>query len=161
MLKAGSNIAFDFDAALALARQLYTLADQVAGVGATRQSGAEGAGIGFQGSYAQAFATRMANEAASVSAVAGGLRADAHQLASDWKAEMDQENRVRYARHVDALKARRSELDKITEFFVGGFHYPPEPEGVPTPQPPAFAPTAALVAYPAPAAMHSVPHPVR
>ncbi|MGH2719317.1 MAG: hypothetical protein ACRDJU_12155 [Actinomycetota bacterium] len=160
-VKAGHDVVFDFEGALALARRLYALADQLASVGATRQRGAEGASVGFVGSYAQAFSGRLATEAANVSAVAAGLRGDAGTLAAMWKTEMDNENRVRYARHVDALKSARSEVSQIEDWLTGTFHYPPEPAGVALPQPPAFAPTAELVAYPAPARAVAVPHPVR
>lgn len=159
-MKASHDVVFDFDGALALARRLYALADELAQVGAARQRGAESASLGFEGSYAQAFSARMGTEKTNVSAVAAGLRGDAEDLATMWKTEMDNENRVRYARHVDALKAARSEVAQIEDWLTGTFHYPPEPAGVPVPQPPGFAPTAILVSYPAPAKDASVPHPV-
>lgn len=71
----------------------------------------------------------MATEAANVSAVAAGLRGDAGTLAAMWKVEMDNENRVRYAHPVDALKSARSEVSQIEDWLTGTFHYPASPPG--------------------------------
>lgn len=54
-----------------------------------------------------------------------------------WKTEKDNENRVRYARHVDAVKAARSEVDRIAAWLRPD-RYPgvlPVPGAWPAPHP--------------------------
>lgn len=146
-MKAANAATFDFDGALALARQLYALAGSVAAAGARRQALAQTAQRSFRGAFADQFGARMAVELDNFSSVAAGLRQDSEDLAQMWAQAMDNKNRVAYAHHVDALKAKRSELDQIGDWLTGGFHYPPEPAGVCVPQPPSFAPTATPVRY--------------
>jgi hypothetical protein len=141
-----ADVHFDYEGALALARQLYSLADELAGVAQRRQELTEWAKQDFSGACADQFRQRMQDESAESSKVVNGLRADAECCARLWKSAMDEENRRLYARHVDRLKAQRNVLEKVEDFFVG-FQYPPEPEPVPQPQPPGFAPTAHFVKY--------------
>lgn len=142
-MKADRDATFDFDGALALARRLYALADSVASAGARRHELAGMAQRSFRGPYADQFAGRMSMEQDAFSSVPAGLRRDAEDLAQMWARATDNHNRVAYARHVDALKARRAEITRIGDWLTGGFHYPPEPARVAVPQPPGFAPTAA------------------
>lgn len=152
-MKADRDATFDFDGALALARRLYALADSVASAGARRRELAGVAQRSFRGPHADQFARRMSREQDGFSSVPAGLRCDAEDLAQMWAQAMDNRNRVAYARHVDALKARRSEITRIGDWLTGGFHYPPEPAPVAVPQPPGFAPTAAPTPWSSPAAV--------
>jgi len=137
-----TDLRFDYQGALNLARQLNTLADQVTSAATKRQTLADTAKKDFIGAYADQFASRMTVEQTNFRAVAKGLRNDAMM----WKNAMDEENRRLYGRHVDDVKNHRSLLDSIGDWFTG-FHYPPAPAAVPVPQPPAFKPTAELVHY--------------
>ena len=141
-----TDLKFDYQGALALARQLNALADEVTRAATKRQQLANTAKEDFIGAYADQFASRMTVEQANFKAVAQGLRNDAMAVATMWKQAMDEENRRLYARHVDDVKSHRSVLESIGDWFTG-FHYPPAPAAVAVPQPPAFAPTATLVHY--------------
>ena len=141
-----TDLKFDYTGALALARQLNSLADAVAAAATKRQGLADTAKKDFIGAYADQFGSRMTVEQTNFKAVVKGLRADAMDLATMWKNAMDEENRRLYGRHVDDVKSHRSVLQDIGDWFTG-FHYPPAPAAVPVPQPPAFKPTAELVHY--------------
>ena len=141
-----TDLKFDYQGALALARQLDALADEVTRAATKRQQLADTAKKDFIGAYADQFASRMTVEQTNFKAVAKGLRNDSMDLARMWKNAMDEENRRLYGRHVDDVKNHRSVLDSIGDWFTG-FHYPPAPAAVPVPQPPAFTPTAELVHY--------------
>jgi hypothetical protein len=139
-----TDLKFDYQGALALARQLSAMADEVTHAATKRQQLADTAKKDFIG--ANQFASRMTVEQANFKAVAQGLRNDATDLARMWKNAMEEENRRLYGRHVDDVKSHRSVLQDIGDWFTG-FHYPPAPAAVPVPQPPAFKPTAELVHY--------------
>jgi phosphoglycolate phosphatase-like HAD superfamily hydrolase len=140
------DVVFDYDGALNLARRLWALADEVTGAARRRGELALVAATNFAGAYGDQFSSRMSVEATNMTNVTQGLRADAMAVAGMWKAAMEEENRRIYARHVDDLKSHRSVLEQIGDFFTG-FHYPSEPDPVPLPQPPGFAPTAEHVHY--------------
>ena len=141
-----TDLVFDYQAALNLARQLNNLAVQLAQAGTTRQGLADVAKKDFIGAFADQFGSRVTVEQANFRAVVQGLRNDAMALAMMWKKAMEEENRRLYGRHVDDMKNHRSVLESIGDWFTG-FDYPPEPAPVPLPQPPAFTPTAELVHY--------------
>ena len=131
-----TDLTFDYQGCLNLARQLNAMADEVTGAATKREQLATTAKKDFIGAYADQFTSRMTVEQTNFKAVAQGLRNDA----------MDEENRRLYGRHVDDVKSHRSVLQDIGDWFTG-FHYPPAPAAVPVPQPPAFKPTAELVHY--------------
>jgi hypothetical protein len=141
-----TDLKFDYEGALRLARQLYGLAGAVGQAATKRQGLADTARKDFIGEYANQFGSRMTVEQANFQSVARGLRDDAMAVATMWKQAMDEENRRLYARHVDDVKSHRSVLESIGDWFTG-FHYPPAPAAVALPQPPSFAPTATLVHY--------------
>jgi len=141
-----TDLKFDYQGCLNLARQLNAMADEVTGAATKREQLANTAKKDFIGAYADQFTSRMTVEQTNFKAVAKGLRNDATDLARMWKNAMDEENRRLYGRHVDDVKSHRSVLQDIGDWFTG-FHYPPAPAAVPVPQPPAFKPTAELVHY--------------
>jgi len=141
-----ADVVFDYQGALSLARQLWALADEVTHTAGTRRDLGDQARINFTGNYGDELVSRLSVEATNLTQVANGLRDDATAVAQMWKEAMDEENRRIYGRHVDDMKNHRSVLDSIGDFFAG-FHYPPEPQPVPLPHPPAFAPTAECVRY--------------
>lgn len=141
------DVVFDFEGALSLARQLGTLADQVAALVRARQSLSDAARVGFLGRHADDFVARVAVEVANGSNLAAHLRSDAEICAAAWKKAMDEENRRRYARHVDDIRRQRSIGQTVWDDLFG-WKYPPAPEPVPLPRPPLFAPTAELTVHP-------------
>lgn len=146
-LHAEADLVFDYDGMLALARRLWSLAEEVAAAMAARQGLARPVQAGFAGAYADQFRARLGEEAANTGRLAAAVRSDAALCAQAWQKAMDEQNRRRWARHVQALKKQRSVVQEAWEHFFGtGF--PPEPAPVPAPQPPSFAPAAELVSYP-------------
>lgn len=140
------DVTFDYDGALALARDLWSLADAVDAHRAVREEKAKHAQQDFEGTYATDFGTRMTAESDANRRVAQGLRDDAHAMAKLWKDAMDEQNRRLYGRHCDRMHEERSGWARIGDVFTG-FEYPPEPEGVPQPQPPGFLPTADFASF--------------
>lgn len=141
------DVTFDFSDALILARQLWALADQVDVLMRTRQALASEARIGFSGAYAAQFAGRIAEEAANATTLSAHLRADAGECAQGWQQAMEEENRRRYAHHIDQIKRQRSALQTVWDDLHGFHGYGCEPAPVAMPQPPAFAATAEAVRY--------------
>jgi hypothetical protein len=139
-----ATVDFDYDGALSLARQFWSLADLVDQTSSSRQGLAAGAKVGFSGQYAGQFTQRMTVEAANAASVSQALRDAATQCAEVWAGARNEESRRRYAHHVDELKAHRSVVQTIWDGAFG-FPFPPPPDPVTLPQPPAFAPTTELV----------------
>ena len=142
-----SDVHFDYDGSLASARQLWSLAQDARSVDSGRHSAGTDGLANFRGSYADQFISRLSDEDASGSRIAYGLQADANACAVLWKKAMDEQNRRSYARHVEKLKSDRSGWEKTVDFF-NGYDAPAAPDGVRTPVPPSFAPTATPVKYP-------------
>jgi hypothetical protein len=143
-----SDVQFDYAGALRLARRLWALADHVDQTMRSRQDLVAAARKDFTGTYSDQFAQRADEEVAGGPGVAQGLRRDAQVCAAVWKQAMDEENRHRYARHVDHLKKQRSVLETLWDDAFGYRGFPPDPDPVPLPQPPLFLPTADFLTYP-------------
>jgi hypothetical protein len=143
-----SDVQFDYERALRLARRLWAIADQVERTMRSRQEITVAARKEFTGTYADQFAQRVEEEVTAGPAVAQALRRDAQVCAGAWKQAMDEENRHLYGRHVDHLKKQRSVLESLWDTAFGYRGFPPEPDAVPLPQPPLFLPTADKVSYP-------------
>jgi hypothetical protein len=143
-----SDIQFDYERALGLARRLWALADRVDRTMRSRQDLTIAARKDFTGAYADQFARRAEEEITGGPGVAQALRRDAEVCAGGWKQAMDEENRHLYGRHIDHLKKQRSVLESLWDSAFGYRGFPPEPDPVPLPQPPLFLPTADKVSYP-------------
>ena len=144
-----ADVDFDFEAALDLARRLTALADQVETLARSRQNLGGDALVGFAGAHADEFARRGETDAGGGTALARRLRLDADLCATAWKNAMDEENQRRYARHVESFQKHRNLAERLWDGAVG-WRFPPEPHGVPQPQPPTYATTAELTRYPGP-----------
>ncbi|MGQ0823503.1 MAG: hypothetical protein ACT4OX_00495 [Actinomycetota bacterium] len=146
MIQAADDVVFDYEGALALARNLWQLADHTDALRLRRQTQADATLVSWVGTHAVEFERRVTNEQSELTHVAECLRADAQAWALQWKRAMDTQNKVIYARHVDDKKASRSLISKVGDLF-GGPDYPPEPAPVPVPQPPLYVSCAQLVRY--------------
>lgn len=138
-----SDVRFDYEGALRLARTLWALADELEDAKGARQREVLAALRTWRGPFGDQFRDRAEDEQTSIASLVAALRSDADQWAQAWKMAMDEQNRRLYARKVDQIKKDRSTLDKVGDFFTG-FDYPPEPAPVPKPAPAGFYPTACL-----------------
>lgn len=137
------DVRFDFDGALRLARSLWAYAEDLEAARGTRRGHAADALRSWRGPFGDEFRERAGDEASSLASLISGLRSDADAWAGAWKNAMDEQNRRLYARRVDEIKAERSNLEKVGDFFTG-FDYPPGPSPVAKPAPAMFHATACL-----------------
>jgi hypothetical protein len=138
-----TDVRFDFEGSLQLARRLWAYADELETAKGTRRDQVLAALRTWRGPYGDQFRDRATDEYTSLAAIIAGLRTEADQWAGAWKQAMDEQNRRLYARRVDQMKEDRSTLDKVGDFFTG-FDYPPEPAPVAKPGPAGFHATACL-----------------
>jgi hypothetical protein len=145
--RAAGAVRFDFDGSLALARRLWSLADDLESLAVRRRNGAERTMIGFTGSYAEQFATRVRNELDELTAAAVGSREAASAWAQSWADAINEQNRRSFAAECDRVRARRDLTDRITGFFTGHDDLPSQPRLLGAPRPPHFHPTGSFVRY--------------
>lgn len=138
-----ADVPFDFEGVLTLCRQLWSLADELDGVKATRAVAAVTALTKWEGKFGVEFARRADDEGVSAGQIAIGLRSDATGWAAAWKTAMDENNRRRWARHHEEWKDDQGFLDGL----FGSDDETPNPQPVGQPQPPGFAATGTLVRY--------------
>jgi class 3 adenylate cyclase len=138
-----TDVRFDYDGALRLARSLWAYADELEAAKAERKTEAEHALRTWKGPYATEFVGRGNDEQTSISALIAALRSDADAWAQAWKNAMDEQNRRLYARRVARMKEERSVAAKIGDWLTG-FEAPPPPAPLPKPGPAGFYPTGCL-----------------
>lgn len=137
------DVRFDFDGSLRLARSMWAFAEELEAAKARRGSHAAAALASWRGPFGDEFRERSDDEAASLASLISGLRSNADAWAQSWKDAMDEQNRRLHARRVDQIKAERSNLEKVGDFFTG-FDYPPAPAPVAKPAPAMFHATACM-----------------
>lgn len=144
-----TDVRFDYDGSLALARRLWSLADELHGVNGKRLGAAEVALWSWQGTYAQQFATRVNEEQASGQRVAFALREEARGWATSWAQAINQQNKRLRGSEVDRVRESRSGMEKFGDRFVGddSDNQVPLAPVASVPQPPHFTPTGSLVVY--------------
>ena len=138
-----SDVRFDYEGALRLARTLWSFAEDLEAAKADRRAEAVEALRTWRGPYGDQFRDRVDDEQTSLASLVAALKTEADLWASAWKQAMDEQNRRLYARMVDQMKDERSTLAKVGDFFTG-FDYPPPPAPVPKPSPGSFFATACL-----------------
>lgn len=138
-----TDVRFDYDGALRLARALWAYAEDLQSEKVARRSEAMDALRTWRGPYGDQFRDRVGDEQTSIASLVAALKTEADLWASAWKQAMDEQNRRLYARKVEQIKEERSRLEKIGDFFTG-FDYPPEPAPVPKPGPGMFYATTCL-----------------
>lgn len=146
----GERVVFDFDGALALARQLWALAIEVRTEDNGRAGDAEQARAKWLGTYATQFDGRRDTERSSRINVAAGLRNDARAWAQAWAAALDQQNKNNRAAEVQRVRDDRNIFEKGWEATFGEDTSEQEVAAVPhvpVPRPPDFAPTATEKTY--------------
>lgn len=141
------GVRFDFDGALALARNLWTMADELEGQAAAMGEAGMTALSGWLGPYGTEFLGRRDVEHDSFGIVVQGLRAEAITWGQGWAGAVNEANRRRRAAAVAAEQANRSMMEKVADAMVHGDdsdrQIAPVVEVSP-PQPPSFAATGGL-----------------
>lgn len=135
------DVRFDFEGSLRLARELWAHADDLEQGKGERRTRAMAALRTWRGPFADQYRERTSDEQTSLASVIAALRTEADQWAVAWKEATDEQNRRLYARRIEQMKADRSALEKVGDFFTG-FDYPPPPPPVAKPGPAGFHATA-------------------
>lgn len=145
----GARVRFDFDGALALARKLWSLADDLERSKLTRTQQADTAKAVWRGQYADQFGVRMTDEDTTRANVINGLREEAKGWATSWKNAMDEQNRRNRAKAVDEERENRSGAEKFGDFFVGddSDEQVAKARTADVPQPPFFTATMTETAF--------------
>jgi hypothetical protein len=145
---AASDVVFDFDGALAVAKRLWAFAESIGSVMATREQLANEALATWRGNHAVSFAQRLGTERTDIDTAATWLQAGALEWAAAWKDAMDEQNRILFARECQRRKdeAEWHESGVFGAVF-GGPDMPDEPSAVAVPTAPNFEPTGGFVSY--------------
>ena len=144
---AATDVRFDFDGSLGLARRLWRFADELDELGSNRRNQAEQALTTFTGVYGREFAQRISDEVHDLERAAVELRIAASAWAQAWARAINEQNRRLFARECERIERKRSLLDDVTGFFSGHHDLPSQPRERGVPQPPHFAATGSFVRY--------------
>lgn len=144
-----SDVKFDFDGSLQLARRLWAFADDIERLRDQRGSDAVGALREWRGPFSREFRGYAADERASLTKSAAEMRRDAEAWATSYAKAVDQQNNVLYTRELTRVKNERESRDFFEERVdqVQGWlgfeqlRYPKEAPPCPVPRPGGFAPT--------------------
>jgi hypothetical protein len=146
----GERVVFDFAGALELARQLWSMADDLQEEDGGRTDDADLARLKWEGAYAIEFDGRREDERTSRLNVWVGLRDDARSWAEAWAAALHQQNLNNRAQAVQDERDNRGFWEKGWDATLGEddseSQVAPVPD-VPVPQPPSFAATATETTY--------------
>lgn len=137
------DVRFDYEGSLQLARRLWAFADDLERARGDRRAEVLAALRTWRGPFGDEFRDRSTDEQSSLASVVSALRTEADEWARAWKQAMDEQNRRLYARRVERLKAERSALERMGDFFTG-FDHPPPPAPLPKPGPAGFHATGCL-----------------
>lgn len=146
-MSTASDVRFDFDGALYLARRLYTLGGHVDDVRWSRTAKAETALTDWTGPYGTEFADRVVSEDTQAMAIASQLREGARQWAARWAEAMNEQNAILHARETKRIEDDRSGWENFTGGIFGHDDLPPGPATIPVPSAPGFVATGSLTEY--------------
>ena len=139
-----ADVRFDFDGALRLARQLWSLADDTDTVRTKRTTGAQTALSTWLGDLVPAMIARCEGEQGVLLSCSAELRNGAYAWAAAWKEAMDENNRRRRARKVTEVRDNRSWGESLVDTLFTGDdsdEQVPAARTVATPSAPNFYPT--------------------
>ncbi len=142
-----TDVRFDYDGSLELARRLWQLADRLDTLAGERHRWAADALVDWAGPLGAEFAGRVDTEAADVARISGELRVTANGWAQAWAGALNQQNRRLFARACELVRRRRSVGDQIVGFFTGHDDLPSEPATRSIPSAPRFLPTGTFARY--------------
>jgi hypothetical protein len=147
------NVPFDYDGALAAARDLWVLAAAVRAHQAERSDAADAARDGWLGSLRDTFDVKAGTEDIDAAHLAAAIEGTAMELARAWARSRGEQDRINDARWRDHDEANRHDgefvlveythklADGVAGIFGNGTDYGPPPDDPPAPGPPNFEPT--------------------
>jgi hypothetical protein len=138
-----TNVKFDYATALQAACDLYVLSRVVADKHRSRADEAALAVDGWVGGHRDTFDTKLSTEGTDVETIRGALVTLAGKFASEWAAAWGEQDRINFARYVEAEKKKDNWVEDGAELVVGEDDYGAPPDDPPAPQPPDYAPTRA------------------
>ena len=146
-----SDIRFDFEGSLALARQLWTLADTISDLSNSRRDMAANAAREWKGPLGKEFRERIVDDRNDLLRDAQQLRLGAMAWAEAYAKSVDEQNTRSYTREharVAKLREDRSVLKDVVAAI--GFDDLPLPKAqpkCPVPKSPNFAATGSVKKY--------------
>jgi hypothetical protein len=146
----GGRVVFDFDGSLELARQLWSLADDIVTEHGLRETDFTTANAKWEGPYGVEFEGRRADERTSKANVVEGLRDDARAWAQAWAAALDQQNKNNRAAEVTRVRNDRNLFEVGWDNTFGEDDSDSQVAAVPdvtVPIPPRFQATATETTY--------------
>ena len=138
-----TNVNFAFATALSAARDLHALAGVLYTKHDARAGEATTAVDGWEGGHRTTFDTKMTTEGTDVESLRGALVTLAGKFASEWAAAWGEQDRINFARYVQAQKEEDSWVEDGTELVVGEDDYGAPPDDPPVPQAPDYEVTRA------------------
>lgn len=142
-----TDVRFDYDGSLELARRLWQLADHVLSAATARDQAALDALDEWAGPLCDEFRARNELEAHDLHRISAELRATAAGWAGAWAHAINLQNRRLFARACSIVRDRRSLVSRAWGAVVGHHDLPPEPYERAVPVGPAFAPTGGFAHY--------------
>lgn len=135
-----SDVEFDFDGSLQMARDLWSLSTSLSTLMGNRETAASTAALDFVGPHYDSFVTRMTTERTNIDGAATQLQTAANGWAQQWAAAMDQQNQVLMAREWDGREG--DTLNQVSFGLLGsGPERPPDPTPTAVPTAPDFTAT--------------------
>lgn len=142
-----TDVRFDYDGSLRLARDLWVLADEVDAVALDRRDAAHDAVVDWLGPTRDHFVVRVDTEVGDLHRIAADLRTSALAWAQAWADALNLQNRRLHARACAVVQRERSTLDEVVGGLFGHDDLPATPYTRPTPAAPLFAPTGTFARY--------------
>lgn len=146
----GDRVVFDFEGSLELARQLWSLAEDIVTEHGLRETDFTTANAKWEGPYGVEFEGRRADERTSKVNVVEGLRDDARAWAQAWAAALDQQNKNNRAAEVTRIRDSRNFIEVGWDNTFGEDDSDSQVPAVPSievPSPPLFNATATETTY--------------
>lgn len=135
-----ADVRFAFDLALEAARQLYTLSDVIEDRQIAWSTAAGKATDSWEGGHRDHFTGNLATAEADAGEIKGALRTLADRFASTWAQARGEQDRINWARWVQAQKDDDWWGEDVVDFFYEEDHGEPPPNPDP-PTSPDYLPT--------------------
>jgi hypothetical protein len=133
-----ADIVFPYTTCLHAARDLWSLAGEVESKAGSWATEANKALDGWQGGHEQTFRHNLGTANTDADSVKGALRSTARKLATAWAQARGEQDRINFARWVQAQKDDDGWGENTIEFFAGEDDYGEPPGNPADPQPPEF-----------------------